>query len=177
MLLVIPWPTGGVLLEFLNNSHCHIQSHLDSVDVYFLFDRYIEGSIKEPNRNDRDQGASVVYTLRLATRVPSHKVILTVSCNKIRQLVDLISEDLIFHKDVYNNKLVITGNDPVPVQIELGVAWKREDIAIKHKEVDTVLIQQVTSVGAANVLVVADVTDVFVLFVFNGDITDDDFPN
>ena len=52
-------------------------------------------------------------------------------------------------------------------------------MAIMHKEVDTVLIQQVTSVGAANVLVVADITAVFVLlchFVFNGDITDDDFP-
>ena len=36
------------------------------------------------------------------------------------------------------------------------------------------IIQQVASVGAANVLVVADDTDVFVLlchFVFNGDIT------
>ncbi len=48
-------------------------------------------------------------------------------------------------------------------------------MAIVHKEVDTMLIQQVTSVGASNVIVVADNTDVSVLlchFVFNGDITE-----
>ncbi len=70
VLLVEPWPTGGNLQEFLNNFRCHIQSHLESGDVYFFFDRYMEGNIEEPTRNDRDQGASVVYTLRLATTEP-----------------------------------------------------------------------------------------------------------
>ncbi len=42
--------------------------------------------------------------------------------------------------DVYNNKLVVAGNDPVPVQVEEGVVWRREDMAIVHKEVDTVLM-------------------------------------
>ena len=47
-------------------------------------------------------------------------------------------------------------------------------MTITHEEADTMIIQQVASVGAANVLVVADDTDVSVLlchFVFNGDIT------
>lgn len=47
-------------------------------------------------------------------------------------------------------------------------------MAIMHDEADTMLIQQVASVGVANVLVIADDTDVFVLlchFVFNRDIT------
>lgn len=173
VLWVVPWPTGGIVQEFLNNFRCHIQSHMDSGDVYLVFDRYMEGSIKESTRNERDQGASRVYTLRPATRLPSQKVILTVSRNK-KQLIDLISEDLISHKDVFNNKLVITGNDPVPVQIEQGVVSRREDMAIMHEEADTMLIQQVASVGVANALVVADDTDVFVLlchFVFNRDIT------
>ena len=38
--LVIPWPTDGILHEFLNNFRCHIQSHLESGDVYWLLDRY-----------------------------------------------------------------------------------------------------------------------------------------
>ena len=71
-------------------------------------------------------------------------------CRSKKQLVDLISEDLISHKDVYNNKFIITENDPVPVQIEQGIVRRREDMAIVHKEVDTMLIQQVTSVGAEN---------------------------
>ena len=65
-----------------------------------------------------------MYALQPAARLPSQKVILTVSRNK-KQLIELISEDLIFHKDVYNNKLVIAGNDPVPVQVEQGVVWER----------------------------------------------------
>ena len=71
-------------------------------------------------------------------------------------------------------KLVITGNDPVPLQVEQGVVSRRENMTIMHEEADTMLIQQVASVGAANVLVVADDTDVFVLlchFVFNRDIS------
>ena len=47
-------------------------------------------------------------------------------------------------------------------------------MTITPEEADTMIIQQVASVGAANVLVVADDTDVFVLLchvVFNGDIT------
>ena len=73
-----------------------------------------------------------------------------------------------------NGKLVITGNDPVPFQINQGVVSRRDDMTITHEEADTMIIQQVASVGAANVLVVADDTDVFVFlcrFVFNGDIT------
>ena len=73
-----------------------------------------------------------------------------------------------------NGKLVITGNDPVPIQINQGVVSRRDDMAITHEEADTMSIQQVASVGAANVLVVAYDTDVFVLLyhlVFNGDIT------
>ncbi len=45
-------------------------------------------------------------------------------------------------------------------------------MTITHEKADTLIIQQVASVGAANVLVVAHDTDVFVLlchFVFNGD--------
>ena len=173
VLWVVPWPTGGIVQDFLNNFRRHIQGHMESGDVYLVFDKYTDGSIKESTRNDRDQGASRVYTLRPPARLPSQKVVLTVSSNK-KQLIDLISADLVSHKDMFNSKLVITGNDPVPVQINEGVVSRRDDMTITHEEADTMLIQQVASVGAANVLVVADDTDVFVLlchFVFHGDIT------
>ena len=173
VLWVVPWPAGGTVQDFLNNVRRHIQSHLDSSDVYLLFDRYKEGSIKESTRNYRDQGASRVYSLRPTAKRPSQKVVLTVSSNNT-QLIDLILTELIYHKDMLNGKLVITGNDPVPIQINQGVVSRRDDMTITHEEADTLIIQQLASVGAANVLVVADDTDVFVLlchFVFNGDIT------
>ena len=71
-------------------------------------------------------------------------------------------------------KLIVTGNDPFPVEISQGAVSRRVEMAITHEEADTMTIQQVASVGAAHVLVVADDTDVFVLLcnvVFHGDIT------
>ena len=172
VLWVVPWPAGGIMQDFLNNFRRHILSRMESSDVYLVFDRYKEGGIKESTRNERDQGASRVYTLRPVTRLPSQKAILTVSRNK-KQLIDLILADLVSNKDMFNKKLVITGNDPVPVQIEEGVVSRRENIIIMHEEADTMIIHQIASVGAANVLVVADDTDVFVLlchFVFHREI-------
>jgi hypothetical protein len=95
-----------------------------------------------------------------------------VSSNK-KQLIQLILEDLISHKDVLKAKLVVTGNDPTPVEINSGVVIRRQDMAVTHEEANTIIIHQIVSVGASRVLVVADDTDVFVLlchFVFNGDI-------
>ena len=159
--------------DFLNNVRRHIQSHLDSSDVYLLFDRYKEGSLKESTRSYRDKGASRVYSLRPTAKLPSQKVVLTVSSNT-KQLIDLILTKLIYHTDMLNGKLVITGNDPVPIQVNQGVVSRRDDMTITREEADTMIIQQVAFVGAANVLVVANDTGVFVLlcrFVFNGDIT------
>ena len=170
---VVTWPTGGTVQDFLNNVRRHIQSYVDSSDVYLLFDRYKEGSIKESTRNYRDHGPSRVYSLRPTAKRPSQKVVLTVSSNK-KQLIDLILTELIYHKDMLNGKLVSTGNDPVPIQINHGVVSRRDDMTITHEEADTMFIQQVASVRAANVLVVADDPEVFVLlchFVFNDDIT------
>jgi hypothetical protein len=69
VLWVLPWPTGGTVQDFFNNFRRHIQSHLESTDVYLVFDRYKEGSIKESTRNGRDQGASRMYSLRPTTKL------------------------------------------------------------------------------------------------------------
>ena len=158
VLWVVPWPNGGIVQNFLNNFRRHIQCHLESSDVYLVFDRYTAGSIKESTRNDRDLGASRVYEVRPLARL----------------LVYLIMGDLQAHNDVLNGKLIITGNDPVNVQINKGVVSKMEGMTITHEEADTMIIHQVAYVGANNVLVVADDTNIFVLlcqFVFLGDIT------
>jgi hypothetical protein len=86
----------------------------------------------------------------------------------------LILADLISHKDMLNGKLMTTGNEPASIQINHGVVSRRDDMTITHEEADTMIIQQVASVGAPNVLVVANDIHVFVLlcyFMSNGDIT------
>ena len=74
-----------------------------------------------------------MYTLRPPARLPAQKVVLTVSSNKT-QLIDLILADLEAHKDVLNGKLVVTGNDPVPIQIYQGVVSKMEGMASHTKK-------------------------------------------
>ena len=93
VLWVVPWPTGGIVQDFLDNFRRHIKGYMESSDVYLVFDRYTAGSIKESTRKERDQGASRVYTLRPPARLPAQKVVLTVSSNKT-QLIDLILADL-----------------------------------------------------------------------------------
>ena len=138
--------------------------------------RYNEGSIKESTRHGRNKGASRVYKLHNTTRLPPQKVVLNVTANKA-QLIDLICDDIIEHKDSLSSevhhKLVVTGKDTVPVEINKGLAIKRQDMSTWQEEADTLLVQQVASVGADTSLVVADDTDVFILllhFCYEGDI-------
>ena len=80
------------------------------------------------------------------------------------QLIDLICEDMAFHKDYFSqHKLVLPGSDSVPVEINKGVIIKRQDMKTTQEEADTMIVQQVAEVKANKVLVVAYDTDRFVL--------------
>ncbi|KAK5922319.1 hypothetical protein CgunFtcFv8_019592 [Champsocephalus gunnari] len=42
VMWVVSWPTGGgTVQDFLNNFHRHIQVHLQTSDVYLIFDRFV----------------------------------------------------------------------------------------------------------------------------------------
>ena len=64
--------------------------------------------------------SKVIWIQVMSTKLPSQKVVLTVSSNK-KQLIDLILTEMIYHKDMLHGKLVITDNDPVPIQINQSV--------------------------------------------------------
>ena len=65
---------------------------------------------------------------------------LTVIRNKV-QLIDLICEDMAFHKDdISKHKLVLTGSDPVPVDINRGVIIKRQGMNTKQEEAETMVV-------------------------------------
>ena len=152
VLWVVPWPTSGNVHDYLVRFRSYLHGHLAKSDVYLVFDRYIEGSTKEATRCGRDKGASRVYTLRCKARLPPQKVVLTVTTNKA-QLIALVIEDLVSHKaDFQKHKLVVTGRDPVPVEIANGCVNKRQDMSTTKEEGDT--------------LIVADNTDIFVLLFY-----------
>ena len=107
-----------------------------------------------------------MYILRSITRLPPQKVILTVTQNKM-QLTELICKDIMTHSHLLiftTKKLIITGADPVPVDINPGsIIIHRQDMKTMREEVDTMIVQQVADVKPKKALVVADDTDVFEL--------------
>ena len=145
---------------------------LDS-DVYLIFDRYLY-STKSLTRDTRTCEASRVYQLTKNTPLPSQKAVLTVSSNK-KQLMFIICSSIIndeeFHaQHTTRNKLVITGSDDVPTRIHKGVGIAKEDIVTSHEEADTIIAQQAimwAKEHSGATVVVADDTDVFILFLFH----------
>lgn len=113
ILWIIHWPNKGTLQDYVNNFVSYISTKTDKSDVYLVFDRYHNYSIKSGARQERaGQYASRCHKLSQQTPLPPQKVVLTVTRNKI-QLIDIICKQLV---DMYQqhhaddeHKLVITG--------------------------------------------------------------------
>ena len=87
----VAWPgKGGLVSDLINTFRQFIarQLYLEQ-DVYIVFDRYHQDSIKGHTRIIRASGVTRRFHLQLVTELPSQKVVLTVTQNKM-QLTDLI---------------------------------------------------------------------------------------
>ena len=142
-------------------------------DVYLVFDRYHEFSIKSATRLGRSgQQDSRRHKLSLQTPLPSQKVVLTVTENKV-QLIDIICQYLIKssqHEKASHHRLVITGQANTPMEVQRAVVNYRDDLTTTHEEADVIMIQQVAAVandGARHIKVLSDDTDVFILLVYH----------
>jgi hypothetical protein len=126
-LWVVHWPTQGTVQTYLDGFFKYILEKLSEQDVYLVFDRYYNYSIKSGTRNSRaGKYASRLHKLTAATPLPPQNVVLTVKENKV-QIIDLICGQLIqIAKDwqeteAMHHSLVITGSSPVPTEIHRGV--------------------------------------------------------
>ena len=121
MFWFIPWPSNGKVQDYVDKAVTWTFGKVQESDVYLVFDRYMEYSIKDNTRNTRQKGASRQHRLTLTMPLPPQKVLLTVTQNKI-QLIDLIVAALQKEKDQFKlcgHKLVVTGRDPIPVEINM----------------------------------------------------------
>ncbi len=147
-----------------------LSSRLAVAEVFLCFDRYRDYSIKSSTRFAR-AAATRVHQLNLNTSLPARDAVLKNSTNKT-QLNKLICEQIL-HDEKYlknvtqNHKLVVTGDDAVPIQIFKGRKMPRLDLASTHEEADMIITQQAISVAkedpGSRVSVVCDDTDVFAL--------------
>jgi len=168
VLWVIQWPTSGTVEDYIMNLMAYVERLLQKSDTYLIFDRYYVDSIKNATRLARaGKEASRRHQLNLNTPLPSQKVTLTVTENKV-QLIKLTIEYIKEHREMLPvwHKLVITGPDPIPLEIHDGVARHRTDLTTTHEEADVIIAQQMTYLGLEGVKsihVISDDTDVMVL--------------
>ena len=101
-------------------------------DVYIVFDRYHQDSIKGHTRIVRASGVTRRFHLQLVTKLPSQKVVPTVTQNKM-QLTDLILQSLQEDLIVSRQKLVVTGLNET-IQIHDGVVTELALLKTSHEE-------------------------------------------
>ena len=171
ILWVAHWPNKGTVQDYVNNITSYILGKARYSDVYLVFDRYHEYSIKSGTRLSRAcQHASRRHRLSLTTPLPPQLVALTVTDNKV-QLIDIICQHLtaVTQETALDHKLVITGKENTPVETYKGELHEHDDLRTTHEEADVIMVQQVAKVaneGTKSIRVICDDTDVFILLMY-----------
>ena len=127
---MVHWPTQGTVQYIVRNVVSYVMGNMKYADVYLIFDRYEDYSIKGVTRIAREKEASRHHQQSRSMHLQPQKVVLAVRYNKI-QLVDVIVETLLSQKRRLastNHKRVVTGRDPVPFEISQGSTIRREDL-------------------------------------------------
>ena len=170
LLWVIHWPTSGTVTDYARSFTSYVTKLMTDSDVYLVFDRYHNPSIKDVTRKSRmGKGGARRHLLNSHMPLLPQKVTLSVTENKV-QLIDILCQHLKdqCHTFPEKNKLVVTSNDPIPFEISDGVIVQRLDMRTTHEEADVIIAQQVVKLaesGNSSIKVVCDDTDVLVLLV------------
>ena len=171
---VLSWPSyTGTVGDLVVAYREYIGKRLKTYDIYLVFDRYREFSTKSVTRASRGARTSRVHQLTTAMPTPPQKVVLTDLANK-RQLkakiMEYLCENVSFPEGAnINRRRVVTGEDPVPMELTKATKIRRQDMKITHEEAENILEQQMV-ISASQpincVFVVSDDTDVFVLLLY-----------
>ena len=161
----IHWPANGTVNNLVEAVKMHVLKFYIDSDVYLIFDRYHEDSIKGNTRKSRSD-ITIEHQLSSATPLPLQTVALGSSSTKL-QLIGIIERRLIdeFKKPGYQHKLIITGNE-ITTLVHMGTSIERYDLRTTQEEADVIIICQfleAISAGARCIKVVCDDTDVFIL--------------
>ena len=99
----IHWPKGGKVDDLLAGVRHYISKKLSTADVYLIFDRYREFSIKSDTRQERLDQYRSFHTLTETNPLPSKEVVLRVTKTKV-QLIEMLKTDLIKNLPVFAKK-------------------------------------------------------------------------
>ena len=163
----IYWPKGAEVKKLVEAVSAYIFPFLKESDVYLIFDRYHDFSIKSDTRKSRQGMFFKEHKLQLTTQLPSREAVLGSTKNKT-QLIELISMGLLSmaKSQSFERKLVVTSAKPDPIQCQSGLIIVRQDLRTTHEEADVIIPMQVESAiseGKKDIAIHCDDTDVFVL--------------
>ena len=82
LLWTINWPSEGTVNDFVTNVKNRLKKYLEKTDVYLVFDRYHDFCTKLLARGGRETGVTRTHQLRIETKLPAQKVVLTGVENK-----------------------------------------------------------------------------------------------
>ena len=137
---------------------------LDDVDVYLLFDKYRQFSVKSHTGAERLGRIRRASKLSVGSPLPSKDVTMKTTATKV-QLIALRANDLLSFFLSSKRKIVVTANEEYPEESHLGVRKMRADMRTSHKEADVMIPQQiavVSATGSTCLKVICEDTDVFV---------------
>ncbi|KAG1661394.1 Receptor-type tyrosine-protein phosphatase-like N [Nymphon striatum] len=147
LLWTIHWPADSSVADFIANVKKRIASYLTNSDDYLIFDRYHEYSIKSTTRDDRETRVTRKHHLLRTTKLLAQKVVLSSVENKkqlIRIICEELTEDRLFHlRNTGDHKLVVTGEDPCPIEVQNEERRTRYDLETHQEEADIIIVQQV----------------------------------
>lgn len=176
ILWIIPWPAStqtnqASVSQYVTSFKKYILQKLETGHVYLVFDRYIEFSTKCSTRKARGSGGCKVFQLTAKSVLPPQNQILTIPENK-RQLIDIIVKSLASEAAItmgHQHKIVVTGQDAVPIELSNGRLKAREDLSTTHEEGDAIVVSQAIHVAKErkNVAVIADDTDIYILLLYH----------
>ena len=172
LLWSVHWPEKGTVKNYVDNFCEYVIGKALHSDVYLTFDRYYEYSIKSVTRGARGgKHATRRHHLNESSPLPPQKVVLTVNENKI-QLVDIICnylvENCLASGEPVQHKIIVSGRDPVPIELICGHQFHRPDLRTTHEEADVTMVYQMLYIAknqdaVQTIQVICDDTDVFVL--------------
>ena len=92
-----------------------------------------------------------MFRLKSTSCLPARSLLLSVTSNKT-QIINMIIQDFLDHKDdPVPHTLIITGPDPIPIELpgpafddDSGLVIYCQDLKTTQEEADTIIVQQVT---------------------------------
>lgn len=168
MLHRLYWPSNGTVNDLLDVAEKYIMKQLNESNVYLVFDRYIENSIKSDTRDARIGAFHRSYQLSPDRELPPKEMCLKSTKTK-ETLIELIANELSTRvkKSDIKKQLVITAKSSTPIMTYQGDVQPREDLDSNYDEADYMIPQQVNAIFKEKkqtvVKVLSNDTDVFVL--------------